>query len=391
MGRPQMPPGTWGKIRRQQVRPNLWRARSRFRDFDGITRDVEASGRTGPAAERALLDRLTTRQGPQSGPTEITSGTTIAALGTIWLAEIVSEDRLSVSTLRNYTRSVETITVALGGVRLAETKVSTVDRFFKALIAEGKLSKPRNAKIVLGQMFSLAVRHDAISLNPVREISRIPKPKHEIRSMRPADLLEVYRATAVYDAKAKPAFLSDFVTFMLGTGARIGEALAVRWSDIDLGATKPTVTISGTIQQFSGVPIYRQNWTKNTAGYRVVVLPRFAVDMLLARKVFAPANDLNAVFCTRNGTWMSPNNVRRAWRTVRKTIGFDWVTPHTFRKTVATLLDDQLGSKVAAAQLGHASERTTEKHYISKPDAAPDVSHILQQLSGEAPTDKDAS
>lgn len=35
-------------------------------------------------------------------------------------------------------------------------------------------------------------------------------------------------------ASARRRDLPDFVTFMLGTGVRIGEALAVRWCDLDL-------------------------------------------------------------------------------------------------------------------------------------------------------------
>jgi integrase len=37
------------------------------------------------------------------------------------------------------------------------------------------------------------------------------------------------------------------VDLMLATGARIGEALAVRWQDLDLTGDRPVVTISGTI------------------------------------------------------------------------------------------------------------------------------------------------
>jgi len=56
------------------------------------------------------------------------------------------------------------------------------------------------------------------------------------------------------------------------------------------------------------------------------------------------------------------------------------VTPHTFRKTVATLIDEEADTKSAAAQLGHGSEEVTETYYIDKPTLAPDNSDILEQL-----------
>jgi integrase len=57
-----------------------------------------------------------------------------------------------------------------------------------------------------------------------------------------------------------------------------------------------------------------------------------------------------------------------------------WVTPHTFRKTVATLIKSEADVSSAAAQLGHASEEVTNTYYVVKPVLAPDVSAILEQL-----------
>jgi hypothetical protein len=64
MARPVLPIGTWGKIRTEKVGPNRRRARARFRDYDGTTRDVEAADTTGPAATRALKVKLRDRSSP---------------------------------------------------------------------------------------------------------------------------------------------------------------------------------------------------------------------------------------------------------------------------------------------------------------------------------------
>jgi integrase len=104
--------------------------------------------------------------------------------------------------------------------------------------------------------------------------------------------------------------------------------------------------------------------------------------MLMDRKLTAADNPNDAIFASRRGTWLSPHNVRRQWRRARADTGLEWVTPHTFRKTVATLLDKEANTKSAAAQLGHATEQVTKKHYIEKPAVAPDSSDILEQLGG---------
>jgi len=54
---------------------------------------------------------------------------------------------------------------------------------------------------------------------------------------------------------------------------------------------------------------------------------------------------------------------------------------HTFRKTVATLVDRERGTGDAAAQLGHSSQRITTRHYVETADLAPDVSDVLQRFS----------
>ncbi|MBF9135532.1 tyrosine-type recombinase/integrase [Plantactinospora sp. S1510] len=112
----------------------------------------------------------------------------------------------------------------------------------------------------------------------------------------------------------------------------------------------------------------------------MVVLPRFAVGMLLARNLVAADNPHDAIFASRRGTWLSPNNVRRQWRQARADTDLAWVTPHTFRKTVATLIKDEADTKSASAQLGHSSEEVTDTYYIAKPVQAPDVSEILERL-----------
>jgi integrase len=174
---------------------------------------------------------------------------------------------------------------------------------------------------------------------------------------------------------------------MLATGARIGEILALRWEDLDLAATSPTLTICGTLVQVKGQGVFRQPWTKSDAGYRMIVLPRFAVGMLLTRKLDAADNPHDAIFASRRGSWLSPNNVRRQWRQARADTDLTWVTPHTFRKTVATLIDKEADTKTAAAQLGHASEQVTDTYYIAKPVLAPDVSDILEQLGADHRSD----
>lgn len=86
MGRPPLPLGTWGRIRRYQLGPKLWRATANYRDYDGVTRRVERHGVTGAKAERTLVEYLKPRA-RVSSQGEITADTLISALCDVWFAE----------------------------------------------------------------------------------------------------------------------------------------------------------------------------------------------------------------------------------------------------------------------------------------------------------------
>ena len=58
------------------------------------------------------------------------------------------------------------------------------------------------------------------------------------------------------------------------------------------------------------------------------------------------------------------------------------MTPHTFHKTVATLIDRLVDSDTAARLLGHSSDAITKEFYIEKDRTTPDVSQILQSFAG---------
>ena len=148
-----------------------------------------------------------------------------------------------------------------------------------------------------------------------------------------------------------------------------------------LDATRPNLTINGTIKTEPGKGTYRKPSPKSDASVRTIVLPDFAVTMLQRRQRIGSETANGAVFPTRNGTWLQVNNVERRWRQIRKDTGLDWVTPHTFRKTVATLISERVDTQTASQQLGHSSPAITREFYISKPAIAADVAHVLEELA----------
>lgn len=300
--------------------------------------------------------------------------------------ETPNEGRIEVSTLNEYRRTLNhTVLPQLGGLLLSELTVSRLDQFLVEVWTTSP-NKQRKAKVVLGAMLDMAVRHDALHHNPVRGTTPLRRPRVPARVMTLNDLETVRAAVQAWVSKPRPGprgnqDMADIVDLMLATGARIGEILALRWFDLNLEGTPATVTITGTVKTDPGIGTYRKSTPKTEHGARTVVLPPFAVSMLRRRRATSPPNPIDAVFATRTGTWHQLCNIERRWRQIRAGTGLDWVTPHTFRKTVATVVAQASSVETAADQLGHSNAAITREFYIARPAIDADASDVLQTLA----------
>ena len=75
--------------------------------------------------------------------------------------------------------------------------------------------------------------------------------------------------------------IPDLTRFMLATGQRIGECLAVLWMEADLDNSR--VEVTSTVIRLKGQGLIRKT-TKSRAGQRVLILPSWAVADLLRRR-----------------------------------------------------------------------------------------------------------
>jgi integrase len=92
-------------------------------------------------------------------------------------------------------------------------------------------------------------------------------------------------------------------------------------------------------------------------------VPAWLDDLLRMRRGTGTA-DL-PVFSDVLGGYRDMSNVERDFREVRTGTPFAWVVPHTYRKGVATWLDDKgFSARVIADQLGHARISMTQDVYM---------------------------
>lgn len=326
MARPPLPIGTWGEVSTWVVetddndKPVKHKSQARFRDHDGHVRPVSAFGKTKTAAERRLLQKLQDRaRTNQSG--DLTAMHRINYLLDLWekrFEEMVADGTRSPTSLDTYRRALKNhIRPALGELRIGEANTPRVDTALAKIKKRAGAPTAKTCRAILSGAMSLAVRYGATSVNPVREVDAIEaKPKNQPRALTNAEVTLLRKSLAA-DGRAVQADLPDLVTFMLGTGVRIGEALAVLWHQIDLDAG--AVQITHTIARIPGEGLLRKV-TKSRAGVRVLSLPRWAVSMLRTRHATGIRLD-DPVFADTLAGFRDPSNTRRAIRTALSPVG----------------------------------------------------------------------
>jgi len=373
MSRQRLPIGTHGEITVMNLPDGRVEVRTRYRDFDGNARLVSARAATKAAAQAELKKRLAQRNLYQPVDTTLTLESLFGELVDYWLADLDLEGRIAPSTRRGYEDAMRKLVLpAFQHLTLREIGVARCDALLKQL---GRLSYARSkrAKTVLRLAFGLAVRHEVVPRNPIDGVAKLHKPKRtpsaltatEVNAIRA--VIKVWEHTRGTSGPNPDGQLGQIVEVMLGTSARIGEVLGIRRCDVDVTTTPATLRICGTVISQKGVGTFRQPHPKTDRSNRVVALPTSTAEALRRRLAVMVDRSPDAlVFRSREGTPLTTANVRRQLRKVLGDAGVEGVHPHMFRRTVATVINDQASVNLAAELLGHTDQKVTIEHYIRR-------------------------
>ena len=258
----------------------------------------------------------------------------------------------------------------LGQLRLRELSVPAVDRLLRVTVEKHGSATAKGVRSVLSGMVGMAMRHGAMTTNPTRDVAPISVPKKIVRALT-VEETELLVKKLCADKDATRLDLIDLVEFMLGTGVRLGEACALRVPQIDLEGG--TVEISATAFGIEERP-------KTKAGWRVIATPPNVVS-ILRRRIQDPKLRTNvAIFPSPIGRVRDSSNTSADIRRALSDAGFSWVSSHTFRKTVATRLDEAgLSARSIADHLGHAAPSMTQDVYMGRRLANSDAAKVLDR------------
>jgi integrase len=382
-GRPPLRIGQHGKITRKPLGGGVWLARCRFRDSDGVTRIVERRSpadeydQRGKLAEDLLIAALQVRR-PPGAVGEITLDTKVVDLVRLHLDRL-QEDGKSPATMTTYRSAERKLHKFVGAVRVGEAAAGRIDAAIRSLRTAHGANMARHGRTLLRGGLQLAVMANVLGANPVRDISPIvPKsPPKGAAALTATGLRELLAGIATNDYSIE-SDLVDPVTIFVATGLRRSELLALRWVDFDTAAG--TLAVTGKLVRISGEGLKRLDTGKTASSRRTVPLPEFAISVLTERRGKAFWGQQPMIFPSSAGSWRDPDNFNKQWRKVRDELGVPEVTSHSFRKSMADLIDsDGLSARVGADQLGHAKISMTQDKYMSRGRVHAEVAALLDR------------
>ena len=298
---------------------------------------------------------------------------TLAMLLEEFFAQHVDK-KLAPKTAERYRQQASILDPVLVAMPLTEITPLHLNREWNRLLQSGgrtrkdKAPRPLSAKTVrstagvVSSSFLRAVKWGLVTTNPVTN-SEPPVPrKHEGKALLPAEQL------LLIDSATGPWCMRMLLQLLAATGARRGEALAVRWADIDgrdlVIARSLSQTKAGL--QFKGTKTERPRRV-NLPESVVAALALHRQEQNKFRQQFGPnyRSDLDLIFGNPDGTPLKPDTISASISLLCRRLGLPkGVSLHTLRHSHGSvLLADGVDLATVSERLGHSSIRVTADVY----------------------------
>ncbi len=326
-----------------------------------------------PGNERIAASKRSRRKGMLSSKKK-EEALTFEAYARIYLRQ--REGELAKNTLQRYKATLERAEPFFGKVRLSEIDPYSVKEYFVLLQTEnynaktgGKLSHNTITGDFqsLNTFFEHAVESGWIEHNPIERVKppRRPKdtPKREVKALSEEEVRQIIRCLDL-----EPLQWRALIRFLIDSGCRIGEAIGLKWTDVNFSTGE--VRIERNAQSCKGSGVYittpKSGRTRtiflNPAPLAILEEWRRAQSELCTEEGITPSG---FCFTARNGEMMHPDCPTQYLRkTFGRKYGIKGLHPHLFRHTMATLTIVNGGDVVSVSKkLGHSSPSITLNVY----------------------------
>ncbi len=249
----------------------------------------------------------------------------------------------------------------IGRLWVDRTSTDRLEKLFQSM-ADGSYATSTIDRTwnYLNQACQHALKHRRIKTNPAADVLLPAARPSKARKSFTIEQAQRLLVDAI-PADARPAM---WITGLM-CGLRPGEIAGLRWPFVDIDSRSPSIEVAERALEVEDRYV-GQAAPKTRRGYRRIGLHPLLVAALRRHREEMQLLELydpeGFVFCTRNGTPMTLNNLRRAFQQlcVRAGLGSDWTT-YELRHSFVSLVSDQLDDILNVADLaGHSDTRTTQ-------------------------------
>ena len=312
---------------------------------DGRRNIVTFSGDT----KTEVLDLIRAHKNNKDKGVQINKSMTFSDWADTWYKDY--ESQVAASTYAGYLYTLNILKNYFKDVPLDKVLPININRFFDCLVEKDySHSSISKCRAMLIQIFDAAEANMLVSFNPARKAKAV-KVGDEVSKKDAFTDEEVERIIKYH----QDDLMGNSICFLVGTGVRVQELLALRPGSIAEDGS--TVSVEYAIKTVNGIPVLGS--TKNKGSKRVVPVPEdYRQYALFLRNHAGKA----FIWCSnRPDLLYSVNTFRKKYyRALREIGGVRLLSPHCCRHTYVTRLDARNVALDRIARLvGHSNTRTT--------------------------------
>lgn len=241
-------------------------------------------------------------------------------------------NKIRSSSYQRYIDTLYNINKKLLNQKFDSIKLDQIQDALNEIEQRVSVAESKKAFILLKAVFRNAVDNDIIIKSPFRNLEAPTYKPKEKEIFSGPELKAIFSAIHYMRLTHKTNRTHDYdllFTFLLYSGVRINELLAIRWSDITWGE-KPFISIQRTLDSHFKGKGQKTNAPKTYAGLRDIPLHRKLVRML-SRIRPQKENCDDYIFATESGLAMTSNNVYRTWYAIQRATARECPHCHTER------------------------------------------------------------
>lgn len=284
-----------------------------------------------------------------------------------WVDDRLARKEISKATYDRYQVDFNKFFGNFGKIRIKEVAEIDIEDFLLNAISEYSLTARSfsNLRTLVYGIFKRAKKKHYISFSITQVTNDMEIAKNSFKKVVKEDYQEVFmedeEPKVINYLVENQDILNLGILLLFKTGMRVGELVAVKFSDI-IGNTIRIRRTETRYKDENGKAVFGIKETPKTeAGIRDVIIPN---DFLWIIRKIKVLNPFGEYLLTKDGSRVKTYSIRKRLYSICEKTYIYKKSPHKIRKTYGSILmDNDIDSTLIIGQMGHTDIQCTERHY----------------------------